>query len=569
MANPEHLAILQRGAAAWNAWRQKTPTVTPDLSGISSREHFQSRTMLGVSLSRVNLSGANLSGVDLTGIDFSYAHLDNAKLASAGMRDANLYKATLKSTDLHSADLRSAQMTGAVLSGACLAGADLRNACLLGSDLNSVDFVGANLRGLNLEGANLSLGSLQNVDMYGANLRRADLRKADLRSANLSHSDLSQADLSKAIINGASFRASRLEKSTVQEVTLGAAYLSGTYIDDNMAADKLQLPEISFREAYMVQADFRGSDLTRADLSDTDLSYADLRWTHLSFANLRCSRLDWSDLRNSDLVHADLSKASLTGCKLYGTARDDWIIKGVTCKYAFWDAKVKDQTPPGREFESHEFEQLYEWLPAFDYYFENGFRPFDPLIMDRVVQDIRKRVRAADLRIEMISVRGFTPFIRFTVAKAQYVQEVEPQVRKDYAKYVEHLESEIDWLRRQLADGNKAAGLILKGAIERIGHKVHVGTGGIAVVDGQGVTIQMFREKAEELKTIVQDASAKSTRKQQVKKKLVTVLDGAVTGIAKDQLKDTARQIYELGKDLGPVIARTAAYAFFKSHFGL
>ena len=31
MANPEHLAALQHGGAAWNKWRRKRPNTEPDL----------------------------------------------------------------------------------------------------------------------------------------------------------------------------------------------------------------------------------------------------------------------------------------------------------------------------------------------------------------------------------------------------------------------------------------------------------------------------------------------------------------------------------------------------------
>jgi len=32
MANAKHLARLEQGVAAWNAWRRRSPTVNPDLS---------------------------------------------------------------------------------------------------------------------------------------------------------------------------------------------------------------------------------------------------------------------------------------------------------------------------------------------------------------------------------------------------------------------------------------------------------------------------------------------------------------------------------------------------------
>jgi hypothetical protein len=32
MANDEHVALLKKGAAAWNAWRNENPDICPDLS---------------------------------------------------------------------------------------------------------------------------------------------------------------------------------------------------------------------------------------------------------------------------------------------------------------------------------------------------------------------------------------------------------------------------------------------------------------------------------------------------------------------------------------------------------
>ena len=47
MGNPEHLAKLNEGVEAWNAWRGKTPDIMPDLHGAN--------------LCKVDLRGANLS----------------------------------------------------------------------------------------------------------------------------------------------------------------------------------------------------------------------------------------------------------------------------------------------------------------------------------------------------------------------------------------------------------------------------------------------------------------------------------------------------------------------------
>lgn len=48
MANDEHVALLKKGVAAWNAWRRETPYIVPDLN-------------------KASLSGAHLLGADLSG----------------------------------------------------------------------------------------------------------------------------------------------------------------------------------------------------------------------------------------------------------------------------------------------------------------------------------------------------------------------------------------------------------------------------------------------------------------------------------------------------------------------
>ena len=82
MSNPDHLELLRRGAAVWNAWRAEHDAV-PDLSEASLR---------GLELSRFDLSRADLRGADLRGVtcydtNFSGAHLEGADLAGAFLFD--------------------------------------------------------------------------------------------------------------------------------------------------------------------------------------------------------------------------------------------------------------------------------------------------------------------------------------------------------------------------------------------------------------------------------------------------------------------------------------------------
>ena len=94
MPNHEHVAVLRRGAAAWNAWRTENRE-RPDLSKAALR---------GLDLSGYNLSRADFGGADLRGTNFSGANLSGAHLEGA-----NLFKAVLDGADFAAAFLYGAQ----------------------------------------------------------------------------------------------------------------------------------------------------------------------------------------------------------------------------------------------------------------------------------------------------------------------------------------------------------------------------------------------------------------------------------------------------------------------------
>ena len=75
MAKNEHVALLGRGAAAWNAWRAEHGEV-PDLF----RGVLRGLDLSGFDLSRADLRGADLRGTKCTNTDLSGARLDGANL---------------------------------------------------------------------------------------------------------------------------------------------------------------------------------------------------------------------------------------------------------------------------------------------------------------------------------------------------------------------------------------------------------------------------------------------------------------------------------------------------------
>jgi uncharacterized protein YjbI with pentapeptide repeats len=100
MPNDEHVAMLARGAAAWNVWRTKDDEA-PDLSQAGLR----GLDLSGFDLSRADLRGADLRGTNLSGANLAGAHLDGA----------NFFKAVLDGADLAGAFLTGAQFLNCAL----------------------------------------------------------------------------------------------------------------------------------------------------------------------------------------------------------------------------------------------------------------------------------------------------------------------------------------------------------------------------------------------------------------------------------------------------------------------
>jgi uncharacterized protein YjbI with pentapeptide repeats len=142
MANPEHLAKLYEGVAAWNLWRKMNNTDI-DLSGADlCGEHlFKSKLDKGY-LSSEN-SSCVLDGAYLRGVNLSGADLKKANLSGADLLGANLHGTNLSRTHLHESDLRYSDLSEAYLSGADISMANLCNVSLYSTELDRTDFFGA------------------------------------------------------------------------------------------------------------------------------------------------------------------------------------------------------------------------------------------------------------------------------------------------------------------------------------------------------------------------------------------------------------------------------------------
>ena len=392
-------------------------------------------------------------------------------------------------------------------------GVDAWNQWRMRSHQITPDLSGANLAEYALVGFNFTGTHLHNVNLAGAQLSNSNLSRANLIGANLTEAWLEVVGFSEA-----------------------------------------NLTDADLRRARLMSADFFGTILRGANVAGANLIHANLSKAKLERANLRCA-----DLRYCLIVGADLTCANLTGSRLYGAAKDDWIIKDIECKYVFLDVAGKNRLPQERDFAPGEFEQLYRTLPTIEYVFQNGMTPMDPLIMDRVVKAIRADKSEFDIQIDSISARGLAPSIKFTVQQEEYKEPALQMIVVEYESRLQRLETEKD----RLYD-------LLGRAIDRAGTRlIEVGSGAVVAMDNATINIEQHIHQAVELQKVITEQPADSpTFAKVAKKTALDIIGSALKDVAKGQVKEAAKQIYELGKDLGPVIVNTAAYEFFRSLVG-
>ncbi|UCG57560.1 MAG: hypothetical protein JSU70_22180 [Phycisphaerales bacterium] len=193
--------------------------------------------------------------------------------------------------------------------------------------------------------------------------------------------------------------------------------------------------------------------------------------------------------------------------------------------------------------------------------------PIDPLIVDRVVESIREKHPEFDVKIDATSARGLAPSIKFTVQQEEHKEPALAEVTKIYPEYIRRLEADkcrLSTLLAQALDNNRLQMLLLAGTVDRVGDTVHAEPGSVVATRGASVHIEHIQKAIELQKAITKSKGLPEVAKE----KALDVIGGAIEAFANGQLKEAAKQILELGKDLGPVMMNTGAYAFFKNWLG-
>jgi uncharacterized protein YjbI with pentapeptide repeats len=197
MADQWHLITLQRGVKAWNSWRERNPSIEPDLSVVDFDQAYDvSTTDMKLNLSGLNLSRADLSGAYFSGMDLSGANLSGAKLSWADLSEVDL--SWWKKFGRH--DFKLARIRSRV------------------ADPSEVDFYSV----VDLDKPGFGFR------YYKANLSRANLSRADLSGADLSGADLSDANLTRSVLVKTNLQGATLEGCSIYGISAWNLKLEGT-----------------------------------------------------------------------------------------------------------------------------------------------------------------------------------------------------------------------------------------------------------------------------------------------------------------------------------------------------
>jgi serine/threonine protein kinase len=246
MEKNDYLAILKESAEAWNAWREKNPDFTPDLS-------------------LADLNRAKLRGVNLKKAFMPRAVFLEAYLRESCFEGANLERAMFRMADLGSSNLRSANLYKANFRRADLWKADLSAANLKAADLGK-----AILHDANFEGASLELANLQHANLKGANLQSANLRGANFQGAQLEGANFSNADLANAVFDMGAIDLKTLAQKAAEREAAPAATPPG-FTPPDTEPDKCPAPSGEIEVTTGEEAARKGADLRKKPSGDISI----------------------------------------------------------------------------------------------------------------------------------------------------------------------------------------------------------------------------------------------------------------------------------------------------------
>ncbi len=292
---------------------------------------------------------------------------------------------------------------------------------------------------------------LGNPDLAGANMKSADFSKvrilkgisfsqALLSSASFAASNLSEVDFSGCNMTDGNFcyaeaRRCDFSDTILEDIDFSDSELLNCKFDDSLANDT------DFRDSKLKGSSFKNASLITSNFSDSLALNTDFTE---------------ADLTASTLIQTDLSGATLTGVHLYGTARSDWKIERVKCRYVYWDKHGKERFPPEQDFLEKEFIDQCRDYSSFSYTFADGMTPLDLILATHIVDEINNSNDDFRIKIDNASVRGLNPTINFIMESGENKKDkAAKQFKIEYEQKVAMLETLIQQKEMVLTERSK------------------------------------------------------------------------------------------------------------------
>jgi len=189
------------------------------------------------------------------------------------------------------------------------------------------------------------------------------------------------------------YRGVDLRGADLRDVYLGYVDLRGACLD-----------ECDLRGARMKGANFGGAGLRGARLDGAYFAYADF-----AYADLGLASCVGANFREAKLIGTDFTRAELSGALLADTQRRDWILRGTTCEYCYWDADA-----PPTAYGPGELERLFSEEHVITLDAGAGVSPRDLSSLPMLVQALKMHSGAV-IRLHNVEDHNGRSRVRFKV----------------------------------------------------------------------------------------------------------------------------------------------------------
>jgi len=359
---------------------------------------------------------------------------------------------------------------------------------------------------------------------WGTSFHNLDLSEVNFRGARLANTDL---------------RVRKLYRTCLQDVTgLERARVDSRYLDlENLKVQRL------LTHGYSENKDFSRLNLRGAYLQNADLRHFKLINTDLTGADLQGADLQGSILACAQVISVDFTNANLTGVCI-----EDWSVNSQTdftnvqCNYIYRKLDEKgeptDRYPIERNFESREFESLYQEVGnVVELIFKEGvnWRAFSFSLQKLQLED-----DGLGLELKGVEKRGDRWVVKITHNESAPRQEVEQRVYEMYNEMKNLLAAKEQQINKLLGIAADQAETLKKYSKQPFGNSFFIVGSTVTNLAGSGQID--YDEAAGQVRSIVANGG-EPTQVTTVAQTLLRQLQGQSVATTSDMQAELIQQV--------------------------